>query len=461
MKNRLILTTLCAGASVSSVVASDVEKPNFALFISDDCTFRDLGCYGSDDSLTPNIDNFAKESMLFERCYQAASMSSPTRHNLYTGIWPVKSGAYPNHTFANEGTLSIVHHLRGSGYKVALFGKSHVAPESTFPFDTYVSSDDNGDLPYGDIEKFIEECNASHTPFCVIVAANEPHSPWNKGDATQFEPKNITLPPVYADTPMTRKLFCSYLAEINYMDKSFGRVLKSLDDKEVADNTVVVFVSEQGNSFPFAKWTCYDVGVRSACLVRWTNVVEPGSKSDAIVEYVDIVPTFVDIAGAEFAAPVDGKSFRGVLEGKNHTHKKYTFSLQTTRSIIAGAPFYGIRSVCDGRYRYIWNLTPEATFQNAATRNNSFKDWQKAATDDPHAKNMVERYLHRPAYELYNTEKDPYCSENLYGKSGYKAITSELSAELEKWMEECGDKGQDTEMEAYGHTHRKEPKSNK
>lgn len=110
--NKLLLSASVALGATSLAYAQQTEKPNFVLFIADDCSHYDLGCYGSVDSKTPNIDRFATQGVRFTQAYQAVPMSSPTRHNLYTGLWPVRSGAYPNHTCADEGTLSVVHHLQ-------------------------------------------------------------------------------------------------------------------------------------------------------------------------------------------------------------------------------------------------------------------------------------------------------------------------------------------------------------
>lgn len=421
------------------------------LFLADDCSFYDLGCYGSVDSKTPHIDNFATEGMRFTQAYQAVPMSSPTRHNLYTGLWPVRSGAYPNHTCANEGTLSVVHHLQPLGYKVALIGKSHIAPESVFPFDIYVPLNERGELDLKAIEKFVSACKAQGKPFCLFVTSNQPHTPWNKGDASQFDPDKLTLPPMYVDIPQTRRQLTRYLAEINFMDQEFGNVLSILDRQKVTDHSVVVYLSEQGNSLPFAKWTCYDAGVHSACIVRWPGVIKAGSISNALVEYVDIVPTFIDLAGGKPQAKVDGESFKAVLTGKKKEHKKYSFSLQTSRGIIKGPEYYGIRSVYDGRYRYIVNLTPEATFRNTMTVSPLFKEWKQLAETDVHAKTMTTNYQHRPAVELYDVRNDPYCMNNLAEDATYSQTITRLDAELRKWMKACGDEGQATEMRAFEH----------
>lgn len=440
--------------STMNVYAAD-SFPNFVLFIADDCSYYDIGCYGSVDSKTPNIDAFANEGMLFTKAYQAVPMSSPTRHNLYTGVWPVKSGAYPNHTFANESTKSIVHHLHPLGYKVALIGKSHVEPSTVFPFDLYVPLTKSRDIDFNAIEDFIDDCCDHGIPYCLIVASNQPHTPWNKGDSSIFDKNKVSLPPIYVDVDETRVGFVNYLAEINYMDGEFGRLLFILNNKKQADNSVVVYLSEQGNSLPFAKWTCYDAGVHSACIVRWPGKIKKGCKTDAMVEYIDILPTFIDIAGGEPVCKLDGLSFKDVLLGKKHNHKDYTYSMQTTRGIHKGSDYYGIRSVSDGKFRYILNLTPYVKFKNSATSSKLFKRWLELAKTDKKAREITSSYMKRPAIELYDIENDPFCQNNLSGKDEYADKELELSEKLKAWMHECGDKGHETELKAYEHIFKK------
>ncbi|WP_423127976.1 sulfatase family protein [Gaoshiqia sp. Z1-71] len=453
MKQKSILATL-ATCSALSLNAQNSEKPNLVLFLADDCTYFDIGCYGSTDSRTPHIDKFASEGIRFTNGFQAAPMCSPTRHNLLTGLWPVKTGAHPNHTMAKDGTLSIVQQLKPAGYQVALVGKSHVNPESVFPWDLYAPLTKSNDLNFAAIDSFIKVCVSKDEPFCLVVTSNQPHTPWNKGNPDMFNPETIKLPPYYVDIPETRQLFCKYLAEINYMDSEFGTLLEKLGNHKVDGKSVVVYLSEQGNSLPFAKWTCYDAGVHSAYIVRWPEVIKPGIVSDAIVEYVDLVPTFLEIAGVAPSAPLDGKSIVPVLTGKATEHKPYTFSMQTTRGIYSGSEYYGIRSVADKKYRYVVNLTPEAVFQNTETAGRLFKAWQDKAKTDPNAKWLTERYQHRPAIELYDVESDRHCMNNLADKPESKAVIERLDKALKEWMDLCGDQGQETEMDALDHQHR-------
>ena len=130
---RLCLRTLLFTSIVGSAWAVD-KAPNVLFFLADDCSYPDLELYGG-PAKTPNLNKLAKGGMTFNRCYQAASMCSPTRHCLYTGLYPVRSGAYPNHARAYENVRSIPHYLSESGYRVALAGKTHIEPKTVFPFE--------------------------------------------------------------------------------------------------------------------------------------------------------------------------------------------------------------------------------------------------------------------------------------------------------------------------------------
>ena len=424
---------------------------NFVFILADDCTNWDIGCYGNADSKTPNIDKLASEGIKFTRCYQAAPMCSPTRHNIYTGLAPVKTGAYPNHTMVNSGVKSVVQYLQPLGYRVALSGKTHINPQSVFSFE-YLGNDKNPD--FNAVNDFLDEVKSKKHPFALFLTSNEPHTPYDKGDPGMFNPEKITLPPVYVDTRETRETFCKYLAEINYLDGQVGEALELLEKHGFSENTLVIFASEQGNSFPFAKWTLYEAGVKSALIARLPGVIEPGSVSNSIVEYADVLPTFIELAGGQIPE-LDGKSLLPVFKNTKHTLKEYSFSIHTTRGIINGSDFYGIRAVVNGRYRYIWNLTPEADFLNAVNNQDIpggyFKTWLEKAETDTRANYLVTKYRKRQMEELYDIQQDKWCENNLAANPEFAQIKQELRAKLTAWMEECGDKGQQTELEAFQH----------
>ncbi|MFC1766703.1 sulfatase [Planctomycetota bacterium] len=424
-----------------------VQKPNILFIIADDCTYRDIGCYGG-QAYTPNIDKLASQGMRFTRCFQAAPMCSPTRHNIYTGLYPVKSGAYPNHTCVPPETKSVVQYLRALGYRVAQSGKIHVSPNTVFDWE---SIPDKKNPDFEKVDAFMGDCKESKQAFCLLLCSNEPHTPWNMGDRSRYPVEDIKLPPYYVDTPETRDGMSRYLAEITYYDDQVGQAMSLLDKHGLAENTLVMVVSEQGNSLPFAKWTCYDHGLQSAFVARWPGKIKSGTVNPAMIEYVDVLPTMIEAAGGTPAPILDGKSLLPVFAGKQR-HKEYVFGEMTTRGIINGSETYGIRSVRSERFKYIWNFTPEITFQNACTNSKEFKSWQQQAqAGDTHAMDLVQRYTFRPGVELYDVLKDPLEMNNLAANPEYEAIKAELRTQLLAWMEACGDQGQETESLAFTH----------
>ena len=438
----LILLVLLSSASLSNA-----DQPNLVFIIADDCTFRDIGCYGG-QAHTPNIDKLATEGMKFERCFQAAPMCSPTRHNIYTGLYPVKSGAYPNHTRTYDHVKSIVHFLRPMGYRVALTGKTHISPASVFPFERLVRAGKSPSME--EIDSLFADSTKSNKPFCLFACSNEPHSPWDKGDASRYPPAEVKLPSYIVDTETVREDFSNYLAEITFFDDEVGQIVGMLEKHGLADNTLLMVVSEQGNGFPFAKWTCYDNGLQSAMLARWPGKIKPGSMANAMVEYVDITPTFVDAAGGKPIAGLDGRSFLPVLRGETDEHKDYVYGMMTTRGIINGSDAFAIRSVRGQRFKLIKNLNHETKFTNACTAAPAFKSMeQKAAAGDANARRLVDAYYYRPPMELYDMQSDPFEQNNLADSPDMQNTVSRLSGKLTEWMESQGDKGIETELKAF------------
>lgn len=428
------------------------KKPNIVLVITDDCRFLDLGCYGSPDAITPNIDRLAAEGVRFTRFFQATAMSSATRHCLLTGLYPVRSGAYPNHTRLNDGVGTLPQYLKQAGYRVALEGKRHIAPIEAFPFE-YLSNEQQRTVYPELIEPFLADVARSGEPFFLYVGSTEPHDPWNKGDQSLWNPDDLTLPCNLVDTPATRKQFRNYLAEINELDNQVGAVDALLHKYGLDENTIFIFTSEQGYSFPFGKWTCYDEGLHTGFVIRWPGTVKPGRVTDAMCEYVDVTPTLVDIAGGKIPEGLDGRSFLPVIKGETDSFKNEVYGIQTSRGIFFGPEYYAIRSIRNERYAYIMNLTPEATFKCMSTnpKKGWWMSWKEKAATDEFARRQVERYQKRPAEELYDIVNDPFQTRNLADDPQYAGEKARMRAKLLQWMESQGDKGQQTEMEALEH----------
>jgi uncharacterized sulfatase len=273
------------------------------------------------------------------------------------------------------------------------------------------------------------------------------------GDRSEYRPAELKLPLNLADTPKTREDFAAYLAEITYMDSQVGEILRELQSAGRTEDSLVMFTSEQGSQFPGNKWTCWDTGLHTALIVRWPGKVQPHTRTDAIIQYADIAPTLVEVAkGAVTDHSFDGRSFAAVLQDASKPHREFAYAVHNN---IPEGPAYPIRSVTDGRWRYIRNLTPQEIFiekhlmgllGGATVHNAYWSSWMATSSDNPATYQLVKRYLHRPAEELYFTAEDPAEMNNLVDHPEHSVIRSKLSRELDLWLNEQQDPGipQDT-----------------
>jgi uncharacterized sulfatase len=447
-----------AGSSFLTATAQNEEKnqsstPNVLIIMADDCTHSDLPVYGGQNAVTPTIDKLAREGLLFNHAYVSSAMCQPCRAALFSGQFPVRNGCSYNHSASRPETQSMPHYLQPAGCRVGIAGKVHVLPHKAFPFESVPGFDNNcvrnPTRPH-DLNGIREFMTRSAQPFCLVVALVEPHVPWVMGDRTAYRPETVKLPPNLADTPQTREDFCKYLAEISYMDSQVSDILQTLAASGKADNTLVLFTSEQGAQFPGCKWTNWDAGLHTALIARWPGRVPAGKRTDAVVQYVDILPTLLELTGAdpkEHAAKLDGASFASVLAGRSQTHRKFAYGVHNN---IPEGPAYPIRSITDGRFRYIRNLKPDAVYierhlmgydGKTQLTNQYWPTWVADAADDPHTYDLVKRYMSRPPEQLYYKQADPFELNNLAADPQYSDTKTALSAELDRWMARQNDPG--------------------
>jgi len=435
-----VAATLAAGTDVRA--ADTVRKPNVVFILADDVTYNTLGCYGGKNVKTPNIDALASEGVRFTKAYCAMSMCAPFRAELYTGLYPVRNGVARNHTAAKDGLKSVCHYMGDLGYRVGIAGKTHVKPRTVFPFKGI-----SGSLAGQQVRQFITEDDKQ--PFCVFCCSQNAHPPWRSGDVSRIDAGALKLPPIIHDNPPTRKTFIGYLAEVAALDDEVGQILKLLKDTGKADSALVMFSSEQGWDFAFGKWTNWDIGVHSALIARWPGRVKAGTKSDALIQIADVVPTLIAASGGDPAPhKLDGQSFLPVLTGQAKTHRKYVYGLHNNWP--EGNP-YPIRSIRDDEFHYLINLKHEERYheKHLMTEGSAKRydlQWWKATSDaadqgDKKAKMLMDKFHHRPAEELYRVDEDPYEMDNLAADPKYSDVKKRLRAELHRWMAEQKDPG--------------------
>lgn len=462
------LALLAALLGTASAPAED--RPNFLLIVGDDATWSDFGFTGSPDVKTPHLDRLRAQGMYLSAMFTPAPTCSPTRHALYTGLYCVRSGAYPNHTRAYDGTKSLFTHLGERGYRTALVGKTHIGPPATFPGERARIGKDEGVT----FTKAFLSRDADQ-PWFLVFASHDPHSPWTRGPKELYDPATLTVPPHLHDNAETRQALAAYFAEISQLDRQVGNLLDLLKETGQEERTVVMFVSEQGSSFPYGgKWSLYDTGIRAATVVRWPGMVKPGSTSAALTQYVDVAPTFLEAAGIDPSkvdtgcpdAPgdrgFDGRSFLGVLLGKTDRHRDIVFSQHTTVGINGFKEPYPMRAARDDRYKLIRNLAPDNTHWIRGIHGVPLLEtWKRDAKEDAALAARVEWLFHRPAEELYDLEKDPLETKNLAGDPALAEIRARLGKSLDDWMAQQGDRGMETELNAKSRQGRGKKKKEK
>ena len=443
-----LLLLLLSPARNSWAQAKPGRKPNVVIIMADDLDSKQLSCYGGQNIRTTHIDALAREGLKFNQLYASEAMCVPTRASLFTGLYPVRHGSFQNHKPVYTNIKSVGHYLADLGYRVGLTGKDHsTKPTSVFPFEILkgfepncVAATDNYDLT--DVREYTTR---SSQPYCLFVMSINPHMPWTVGDTTEFDPDKLVLPKDWVDTKVTRQQFVRYLAEVRRLDNQVGDITRMLRETGQDKNTIVVFLGEQGAQFPGAKWNLWDAGQKSSMLVKWPGTVRAGTQTEALVQYEDITPTLIDLAGGAPIAGLDGRSFLPVLTGAAKTARPYAYGIHN--NIPEGRP-YPIRSVRDTRYKLIMNLTPEQAYYNRFMMNPAQKDresiwfsWIDQAAGNPRARQLTDRVAKRPAVEFYDTRTDPWELINLAADPAHQARIRRYKQTLAEWMTQQGDTG--------------------
>jgi arylsulfatase A-like enzyme len=431
----------CARGAKAAKVAKG-KALNIVCFFSDDMGRLDTPVYGSKDVRTPTMEKLAAGGMTFDNAFVASPACAPSRAALLTGLMPARNGAEANHTYPRKGVKFLTGVLKDMGYEIACFGKvAHGANKPVYKFDYYrpkrmgISEEV---AAYFD-KRNTRDRGALEKPCVLLMGDRRPHVPWIK--KPDYDPAKVTLPPYFVDTPETRRHQARYYTDITNMDADMGRCLE-IARKQFGENFIFVFTSDHGGQWPFGKWNLYDAGVRVPMLIAWPGKVKGGSRTRAMVSWIDLFATLIEAAGGKAPAGIDGRAFTDVLRGKTSKHREAIF---TTHSGDGVMNVYPIRSVRTAKYKYILNLRPDCQHSNHSDilRKDGagayWDSWDAAAKDDPAAAAIVKRYFVRPAEELYDLEVDPLEQKNLAGDKTHEKERRELRGLLEKWMTEQGD----------------------
>jgi arylsulfatase A-like enzyme len=428
-KSLLAAAALTATGSRSAAARTN-RPPNILVLIADDAGARHFGCYGNRAIRTPHIDRLSAQGLTCDKAMLTTSQCSPSRISILTGRYPHATGAEDLHMPMPVEHRTVAGWLREAGYFTGHLGKAHEGPESDRQFDWY-------EKDLGSFKDFFDA--AGSKPFFLWTAFHDPHRPYEPGAiAAPHDPKAIEVPPYMADAPETRADLARYYDEIGRMDASIGRILALLDKRGNAEDTLVIFLSDNGAPFPREKGTVYDAGVRTPLVFRWPGVVPEGVRTAALMSVIDLAPTILELAGIPRSDAMQGQSIAaGLRDPAAMQPRTAAFSERNWHDCDEH-----IRSVRTARYRLVHNAYIELPFCSPAdvTASPSWRDLYALKESSRLAADQRPLFhAPRPEIEFYDTERDPFELDNLAASPEYQARIAEHFALLQDWRKATGD----------------------
>lgn len=437
-----ILKKLCLGGMLVSPLLSIAQtRPNFVLFIADDVSFDDIGCYGNKVVKTPNIDKLAREGVHFTNAFLTASSCSPSRCSIISGKYPHCNGAAELHTPLPPDEIPFPLLLKEKNYYTAQAGKFHMGPSVHRAFDRYTDGNgyNNGDGGENNWVKFLKE-RPKEKPFFLWLASHDAHRPWGADTfKITHDPAKVIIPPYLADTPETRQDLASYYNEIGRFDYYIGKVREELEKQGVLENTVIIVIGDNGRPFPRCKTRVYDSGMQTPFVVFWPKGMKSkGIQSASLISSIDIAPTILELAGNTAPKEYQGKSFAPVLQNPAAEIRTSVFSEHNWHDYEALE-----RMIRTKDYLYLINARPNLTNCGPADSKtspaqaslNHLRDLGKltAAQSDVFISP-------RPSEELFDVRNDPEQLLNLASVPQYQKKLEEMRGLLNKWRTETGDR---------------------
>jgi N-sulfoglucosamine sulfohydrolase len=429
------------------------DRPNILLFTADDLHAESLGVYGGRPTdLTPHLDAFAATALKFNRAHVNAAICAPCRAIIATGRYSHRSGAM-GFMKAREDVPDIVTTLQNAGYLAGILGKyGHSTPKHSMKWDFHFDQKElgngrNPEIYYQRSITFLEQCQTEGKPFYFMVNSHDPHRPYcnpeklTKGAAMPsrtYDPDEVAVPGFLPDLPGVRAELAQYLNSTRRLDDTFGKVMQALSESGFADNTLVIFMSDNGIAVPFAKCNAWFHSSRTPMLARWPGRIGAGITNDRdFVSTVDLFPTFMEVSGVAGPDGLDGRSFVPLLKQQPQADRGYVFTQIDSK---AGGDAVPMRSVQSGEYGYIYN--PFSDGKHWYRNNNEGKTMaamQAAAETHPEIAARIELFRYRVPEEFYDLKNDPDCLHNLIARPDLKASIEQLQTQLVAHMTRTND----------------------
>ena len=459
----LLLPLTILGLFLTPVLHAESKPPlNVLLITADDLTYDSLGTYGCEvPNITPNLDRLARQGLRFHHAHVNIAVCQPCRQSIMTGRYPHTNGSRGFDPI-DPNVPTLQERLREAGYLNGILGKEkHLKPMERYCWDLCATE---GDLSSGAgigrspqkyhdyTRQFLELAKERKKPFFLMANIHDPHRPF-AGSAQELRSwgrdlpkvrrtigeKDVTVPAFLAELPEVKKEIAEYYTSVYRTDESAGAILKALEESGFADNTIVMFLSDNGIAVPFAKANCYLDSTKTPWIVSWPGTVKPGRVDDThLISGIDFMPTILEALGLEQVDNMDGRSFLPVLRGEQQEGREHAF---TEFHYTFARRCFPMRAVQGRRFGYIVNFWAGRTkpMRMDSTSGLTFNAMKKAGESDPEIAARVTLFEHRVLEEFFDFEQDPHGLHNLVGNPEYEAEIAKAREVLRSEMQRTKD----------------------
>ena len=426
---------------LAAVLGAADTRPNIVVVIGEDMG-PDTGAYGCQDAITPNMDRLAKEGARFTRAFTHTGVCAPSRSGMVTGQYPLKYGAQNMRSVVIDPPRPFTEKLQAAGYHVMWPGKTDFqgVPEKNLANDrkpwVLPANRPAGELTAKPKEPFFAYFNDTVSHESQVRADDATHARNTAAlkPSDRRDPAKVELPPFYPDTPVVRREVAHYHELVTAVDYSLGRVLDWLKAHDLEKNTIVILTGDHGRGMPRFKRSVKDTGTRVPLIVRWPGQIAPGTVREDFASWIDFAPTALTLAGVPVPAEYDGHCFLPTAANP----PKYVYSFRD----FMDESFDKVRSVRDARFRYVRNQAPgvdeagKNAYQEVGQTMHELRRVQAEGKLTP----LQALYFNpnRAAEELFDTQNDPWETNNLAADPAHAAKLAELRAECDAWLARCG-----------------------
>lgn len=434
----LALISLSHSAFSETHSSKTGEPLNVLLITADDLNYNSVGCYGcSIPDITPNIDRLASQGVRFTHGFVNIAVCQPCRESIMTGRYPHRNGA-PGFDPISRDISTLQEQLRKAGYLNAIMGKEiHLMPMDKYCWDFCIREGDlssglgigrDPDLYFRYATEFFSKAKREKKPFFMMANSHDPHRPFAGSDQEKKEwgedppkftrkilPKDVKVPEFLSDLPEVKLEIAEYYTSVYRCDQTVGAILKALEESGFSKNTIVMFISDNGMSFPFSKSNCYLNSNKTPWIIRWPGEVASGSiDSTHFISGIDYMPTILHALHLPEVPGMDENSFLPLLKGQKQDKRQAVYT--QFNKIFAGNK-YPMRCVQTERYGYIVNFWSDGIFKYTgdAHSGRTFNAMNEASASNKSIAERVHLLKFRVKEELYDFKADPDGLVNLIG----------------------------------------------